>query len=97
MRYLDEDDGQHRQPGKPAGHEGQPGRSRVVGVQDQHHSRNYRYRRQCDDERERYQLAEQRPGVLALRGACGGMPAEQVGQPAEIDEHVIALSVRRSW
>jgi hypothetical protein len=66
-------------------------------VQNQHDRRNYRYRRQCDDERERYQLAEQRSGGLARGRGCSGVPAEKVGQPAEIDEHVIALSVRRSW
>jgi hypothetical protein len=66
-------------------------------VQNKHDRRNYRYRRQCDDERERYQLAEQRSGGLARGRGCSGVPAEQVGQPAEIDEHVIALSVRRSW
>jgi hypothetical protein len=67
------------------------------GVQ-KHHRRNYRNRRQGDNECERYQLAEQELGGLARRNVYRRAPAmQQVGEPAEIDEHVIALSVRRSW
>ena len=94
MGHLNEQGRQRGQPDEPADHESQAGGPRVVGVKNQQHRRDYRYGRKCDYERERYQLAEQRPGGLARSGARGRVPAvQQVGQPAEIDEHVIALSL----
>ena len=81
-----EESGDHGEPCEPTGHESKAGGPGMIGLQYQHNRRDYRNRRQRDNECERRKLAEQRLSGLAGSSGGRGVPdMQQAGQPAEID------------